>query len=63
MPVIKSDWRYVEITLPLKVLRKVSNEFVAAEVERVLNLRLPNSIIALAGATLEDLTGTEEVVE
>ena len=56
---MQSDWKYLEVTLPLKVLKKLSSEYVAVEIERILGTRLPNSIIVLAGATIEETAAVE----
>lgn len=49
---LKNDWRHAVVTIPVKFLRTQSADFVLGEVYRVLDTRLPNAIIALAGGRI-----------
>lgn len=52
-PILKSDWRYYEITIPLKALSRFTPEVIAVEVEHALHHRLPTGLVPLAGSTIQ----------
>lgn len=59
-PILKTDWKTYEVTLPIRALRKHSKKGVAVEIMHVLHNRLPNSIIPLPGGSIEEVeTGME----